>query len=257
MVVHPNAWLDAIDRLKRECGGYTCRLSGDWDDRFGPMLIQHNGEEFKPIDRNELAQLRLDPPTDLFLESQDVQAVIQHQTEVLSNWSDCGRVFTAMAAVWRSQQDTVAAMLAPQTLDGSQYFYLLHLLIAVASGTAAMRGFANRIVGFRTDPDAPEYPNDVFINQLVYAVLLECADPNGDFVLNNLDLQWLMTELAGCITAPDDCSQAIKASLQRHRKVLFADSAYPMQDPEYPAVGFGTRKADTLNVLDKARAALR
>jgi hypothetical protein len=246
---YPQTWHDAIDVLKDGLGGY------DYYVEESSAKVFHLKNDMY-VD-NDDAPMRLHPPADVFLEGEDAQAVVAFQTQVLSNWSNCGLVFANIAPVWKAQQDTVTAMLAPETLDGSQYFYLLHLLIAVASGTAAMREFAKSIVDYKTDKDAPEYPNDTFINQLIYAVLMELADPNGDDALTNQQLQALMTDLAGCITGPDDCSQAIKTSLQRHGRVLSTDSSYPMQDPEYPAVGFGTRKADALNVLDKARAALK
>jgi hypothetical protein len=196
------------------------------------------------------------PPADVFLNGSP-DAVIQFQTAVMNNWSDCGRVFTKIAPVWNEQQDIVTAMLLPEKLDGTQYLFLLHLLIGLASGTTAMRALAQRIVDVRSDPDAPENPTETFINLLTYVVLMELADPKGSYRLSNQQLQSLVSALANSVTAPDPCSVAIKASLLGQGTLLFGNASYPSVDADYPSVGFHQRKGDTLQELDAARATVK
>ena len=50
------------------------------------------------------------------------------------------------------------------------YFFLLHLLIALTTGDAAARALVERIVS--ASATSQEYPNDTFVNQLVYLALL-------------------------------------------------------------------------------------
>jgi hypothetical protein len=127
-------------------------------------------------------------------------------------------------------------------------------LIALASGGSMTRALAQDIVA---EPAAsPEYGNGQFLDQLVYASLMALADPTGVYSLDNQQLQSLLADLAGAITAPDATSAAIKASLLQHGKVLFTDASYPMVDPYNPAVGFDDRGSDTRRALDAARARL-
>ena len=91
----------------------------------------------------------------------------------------------------------------------------------------------------------------------MYLTLIHLADPLGAFGWNNQQLQSALKDLEGAAPGQDPVSVAIRTSLVAHGKVLNTDSAYPMQDPYCPSVGFNQRKTDTLFALDKARAALR
>jgi hypothetical protein len=127
-------------------------------------------------------------------------------------------------------------------------------LIALATGDTPCQSLALQIVNAATD--SPEYPNDIFINQLVYLTLLYLADPMGSYGWNNAQLQSILRDVQSVILANDPASAAIKSSLTQHGKVLNSDASYPMTDPYNPNIGFNQRKTDTLFALEKARAAL-
>ncbi len=149
----------------------------------------------------------------------------------------------------------MTALLQQPTLAAGAYFFLLHLLIALPTGATAAQQLAEQIVS--APASSQEYPNDTFINQLVYLSLLYLADPLGQYGWDNAQLQTAVQNLAGVILATDPASTAIKASLAQHGKVLYSDSAYPMQDPYSPNIGFTQRQTDTLFALDKARQTIK
>lgn len=174
-----------------------------------------------------------------------------------AHWTDAG-TFTAnlaRAPLWQEQRDDVTGMLRPEALDGDDYLFLLYLLVALSSGDARNRQLAQRIAC--ADASSSEYPNDTFANLLVYLTLLNLADPAGDYAWTNTQLQAHVATLVGAVTGTDPASQALKAALTRHGKVLRSDTSYPMHDPYCPSVGFNRRVSDTLFALDEARATLK
>ncbi|HEU5328006.1 MAG TPA: hypothetical protein VFU78_07930 [Thermomicrobiales bacterium] len=181
-------------------------------------------------------------------------ATYTFQQSVLANWSDFAQVAVTTAPMWQAQQSTMTALLQQTALTADAYFFLLHLLIALPTGATSAQQLAQRIVS--ASATSQEYPNDTFINQLVYLAMLYLADPLGAYGWNNAQLQAVLQALEGAILASDSASAAIKGSLVQHGKVLYSDSAYPMQDPYSPNIGFTQRKSDTLFALDKARQTL-
>jgi len=169
------------------------------------------------------------------------------------NWTDSGDFVQnwIATAIWAQQSAEINALLQPATLNGDAYFFLLHLLAAVVTSTPSDQRLAQQIVD--AVASSPEYPNDTFINQLVYLTLMYLADPSGNFAWTNAQLLAQMDLMAGAVTGPDPASQAIHTSLAQHKRVLQTDASYPMQDPYSPAIGITTRKADTLAALDRAR----
>ena len=184
----------------------------------------------------------------------DNQLVITSAQTVLNGWTAFPPIAQKTTAIGQGQQAAMTALLARTTLDTDAYFFLLHLLIALATGNNTAQQLAQRIVS--TIASSPEYPNDTFINQLVYLALLYLADPLGSYGWTNAQLQALLQALEGVLLATDPASTAIKTSLVQHGKVLISDASYPMQDP-YTSIGFTQRKTDTLFALDKARHALQ
>ncbi len=169
------------------------------------------------------------------------------------NWTDSETFVQNLinTGLWQEQSSAVTALLEPTTLSADDYFFLLHLLMALGTSTANDQRLADQIVS--AVATSPEYPNDTLINQLVYLALMYLADPYGNFAWTNAQLQAEMDLLAGAITSPDPASQAIHTSLAQHKRVLQVDASYPMQDPYSPAIGITTRKTDTLAALDAAR----
>lgn len=187
------------------------------------------------------------------------ECVIQFEQSLFdpAHWTDAG-TFTAnlaRAPLWQEQRDDVAGMLRPDALDGDDYLFLLYLLVALSAGDARSRQLAQRIAC--ADASSSEYPNDAFANVLVYLTLLNLADPAGDYAWTNTQLQAHVATLGGLVTGTDPASQALKAALTRHGKVLRSDTSYPMHDPYCPSIGFNRRVSDTLFALDEARATLK
>jgi hypothetical protein len=175
------------------------------------------------------------------------------EDNILKTWTDFPNVAVLTAPLWQSQHDTANALLQASSVDVSSYFLLLFLLIGLDTGSAKLQSYANQIVS--APADSQEYPNDIFINQQIYLILLYLADPMGEFAWTNAQLQNALNGIHGAIRSKSPASLAIKTSLENHLKVLVVDSAYPMQDP-YSNIGFNQRQTDTLFALDKARAAV-
>jgi hypothetical protein len=182
------------------------------------------------------------------------QVVVTAAQQTLQNWSAFTAIVGQTTAVGASQHTLLTTLLPVPTLVASDYVFLLHLLIALGSGDASARQIAQRVVS--APAGSVEYPNDIFVNQLVYLSLLCLADPAGGYGWDNAALQAWVQATSAAIVGTDPVSVAISASLAAHGKVLHSDSAYPMQDPYAPAIGFSQRCSDTLFALDKARAGL-
>jgi hypothetical protein len=173
-----------------------------------------------------------------------------------AHWTDVSAFLTNIgnSALWQQQLDAVKSLLKPDTLGGGDYFFLLHLLIGLTAGDPPSVELASQIAS--APADSTEYPNDTFVNQLVYLTLLYLADPMGSFAWTTTQLEAELTGLAGAISGTDPGSVAVQTSLSRHLRVLQVDTAYPLQDPYCPSIGFPQRQSDTLFALDKARSRL-
>lgn len=138
--------------------------------------------------------------------------------------------------------------------NGDVYFFILHLLIGLCTGTAADKSMAATIV--KEIAGSIEYENETFINQLMYLSLMYMGDPKGTFKYNNDQRQIALRELLGVIKTTDDASVAIKASINTSLDMLNADPSYPLQDMYNPDKGFNIRFADTLAALEDGRKAI-
>ncbi len=86
------------------------------------------------------------------------------QKVVSSGWTDFDKVKTNTTGVWKSQAATASSLLMPTNLTADAYFFLLHLVIGLATVDAARQALAQRIIAAPTG--SVEYPNDTFLNQL-------------------------------------------------------------------------------------------
>lgn len=186
-------------------------------------------------------------------------ALVQFQHGLFdpAHWTDVASFLTAIRAapLWQQQLDAVRALLKPDTVTGDGYFFLLHLLIGLTAGGPASLQLAQQVTSAAAG--STEYPNDTFVNQLVYLTLLLLADPMGNFAWPTAQLEAELTKLVGLVSGTDPASVALQTSLSRHLRVLQVDTAYPLQDPYCPSIGFPQRQSDTLFALDRARATLR
>ncbi len=182
---------------------------------------------------------------------EDVQQFMQSRFNP-ANWTDSGNFLTAIyaKALWQEQSQLVTTMIGQRSLSGPEYLLFFYLLIALSTADSTQQQKASTILN--TPTSSPEYANDIFINQLVFANLMLWADPLGSFGYNNTQLQALLDQIAQSIVVSSEPAKAIQQSISTHLKILNSDSAYPMQDPYNPSIGFNTRKADTLAALDTA-----
>jgi len=134
------------------------------------------------------------------------------------------------------------------------YFYILHLLIGFCTLTTQDQTKAQTIVSTITSSDG--YPNDIFINQLLYLSLMYMADPRGTYKWNRDQIMSMLNDTIGCIRNTCDASKAIIAAIRTQLDIMNADASYPMSDPYNPSAGFNTRVADTLAALDDARKSM-
>ena len=193
------------------------------------------------------------PPSNIISQTGN-RAIWAFEDAVLGpNWTNMSAVTSGAAALWASQVGTVNVLLAAGTLGAGGYFFLLHLLAGLATGDAASRALAQRIVN--TTASSTEYPNDVFINQSVYSSLMYLGDPEGAYAWNNQQLQAFVAALGNTVASSDPVSTAIRNSLVKQGKILYVDTAYPLQDPN-SNVSFNVRKTDTLAALDRARSGI-
>ena len=177
--------------------------------------------------------------------------LVGEQSRIIAGWSNAAKVAGEVAAAQiAAQGDCFASLMKVPELTGDDYLFALHLIIGLLTGTSSQSTQARTLVSALCT--SPEYPNDTFINQLVYSALLTLGDPIGSWGFANADLLAFVNTLEGTISATDPGSAAVKQSLVDHGKVLKADSAYPLQDP-YTSIGFTQRKTDTLFALDATR----
>jgi hypothetical protein len=174
--------------------------------------------------------------------------------QILARWADFPDVQTATAPVWAAQTDATKALLREATLTAGQYFFLLNLLLALATGDGNSQALARKIA--EADAPSKEFANSNFSDQLIYLVLMDRANPLGDYAWANPQLQQFLNDISNTVTGSDLTSQAIKAALTRNLKILHSDPSYPMQDPYAPSVGLDSRLSHTLDALDAARAKL-
>ncbi len=174
---------------------------------------------------------------------------------VLDGWTDFPKVIATTSPVWQAQATALANLIgSSDPLTSADYFFLLHLLIAVSTGTQQDQSSVDKVVS--AVASSMEYPNDSVGNQLIYLALMYLANPLGDFAWNNGQLQRFLSDTENAIKSSSAGAQALKTSMAKHLKILVVDAAYPMQDPYNPNIGFNTRISDTLNALEAARKGL-
>jgi hypothetical protein len=172
-----------------------------------------------------------------------------------SNWTDAVKLTSSLAGISTAQSDTLTTLLKQDTPDPGTWLFLLYLLAAQGNSIPKDQQRAATILA--THANSVEYPNDTLINQLVYYILMYWADPLGTFGWTNAKLQDVVKVLGNAVMGQDPASVAVRNSIEAHGKILCSDSAYPMQDPYSPNIGFDQRKTDTLFALDKAWTAVK
>ncbi len=169
--------------------------------------------------------------------------------QILNGWTDFPKLQQTTADVWTAQLETAHALLRAPDLTAEDYFFLLHLLFALTTGDLPTRHLAETIA--QTDAPSRALPNENFINQLIYLVLMMLADPFGSRAWPSPKLQQLIANLQGMAVGTDDASRLIQTGLDSFAKKLTV-AGYPVQDP-FVSGNLGDRQSDTLGALDAAR----
>jgi hypothetical protein len=178
--------------------------------------------------------------------------LVNNQNAVMGGWTTPLALQPSMTPLYTSQAGVVGAMLAQPSLSPDEYVFLLHVLLTLGAGPADCQTLVRTLVNTPVSTD--EYPNDTFINQLVYLTLLRLADPLGGFAVNNAGLQGWLSAWIAVASSGDAATTVVRTSLANHLKVAQVDASYPMQDPYAPSVGFMQRQTNVLYALDQARA---
>jgi len=257
-VDEPNPWTNYWYTFRHSYTWSTELTGDDITQTWGPGLSVPSAPTTWSAAVQSLADRWGDTPPENLIDvgpaKTDQQNCVTFLTSVLNAWKGFPTIVGETIAVNQEQHTTATSLLRETQLTADDYFYLLHLLIAVPNGDQSARQLAQKIADLRTT--SLEYPNDTFVNQLVYVTLLHLSDPLGSYGWNNVQLQKALQDLEGVILALDPLSTAIKTGLIQSGKVLNSDDSYPMQDPYCPNVGFTQRKSDTLAALDKARTTI-
>ena len=172
------------------------------------------------------------------------------KTKLTAWWSQSTKD-KVLASLTKAQRDKMKDLITSTSpLSIEQYFFIFHSLIAYCSLNTTDQAKASAIASTVTSSDT--YPDDTFINHLVYIALIYIVDPRGQYKWNHDQLKNFLNDTLNVIKGEDDGSKKIKAAIKLGLDMLNADVSYPVQDPYSPA-SFPTRKADTLAALDDAR----
>src|SRR5690349_5544490 len=117
---------------------------------------------------------------------------MQHAILAPTAWTDVEQVKVGVASVWAAQAHEVRALLQPATLTADTYFFLLHLLVGLLTGDTATAALVEQLVS--AIATSQEYPNDTFINQLIYLALMYLGDPLGPYGWSNAQLQMALAD---------------------------------------------------------------
>lgn len=177
------------------------------------------------------------------------------EDRIMKEWTGISTVTGSITSLWSKQKADLVALKELTTMDNKCYLFLLHLLTGLATGDTKMTAFVNKLVVVNTSTEA--YPEEKFINQLTYFVLMYLGDAretDGKYGWNNGQLQTFVRDLISVInktTSASPGSTAIAASLNRQLGLLSTISYYPLVDPE-SSQPLSERKSDTRAALNKA-----
>jgi len=184
-----------------------------------------------------------------------VAAVHKFEDDVIAKWTEKSSAIAKTKLICTTQKTDLQALQQLNSMDSRSYLFLLHLLIGLSTGNTKMTTFVNKLVVVKTDTDA--YPEEKFINQLTYFVLMYLGDarePDEKYGWNNGQLQAFVKDLKGIIYTGDGGSpgaQAIAKSLDLQLRLLTSISSYPLIDPE-SSQPLSERKSSTRAALNKA-----
>ncbi len=230
----------------------TQQAIGTWKQTPPPTLVANDNHRFEvTINLPLFGDTR---PHYFDTSGADGLPLAARQSQIVGSW-DIGSQLAGQVAgdLVGAQGSSLDAVIEQQVLTGDDYYFVLYLLIGLVTGTSASSARARSLISSLCAP--PEYPNDVFANQLVYSVLLTLGDPSGSWGMDNGQLRSVLEDLRGPLLGKDPGSVALRDSLAKHHRILVSDAAYPLQDP-YTETPFPERQTDTLFALDASRRLL-
>jgi len=182
---------------------------------------------------------------------------IESAKKVVTDWASAYNMPQSVIIRFEAQQrlkmkDMIGA---DRVLNADEYLFIFHLMISLCTATNADRTTVLTIV--KEQANSIEYPNETFINQLVYLALLHTGNPKGDIRYSNLMMQDMLKDMLAFIKTTDEASNAIKASIEMNIHMLHANAAYPMHDMYNPDKSFNTRFTDTLAALEDGRKIIK
>ncbi len=166
-------------------------------------------------------------------------------------WTDAAKLKAHAVSLWEAQSQFVKNLLTEASLQADDCVSLLSILSVLANSPSDdHRHSAFQIANLNTD--SPEYPNDIFINQLVYYVLMEWIDPRGGYQWTHEQIKNEMQKLILAVPHHDPASELMRNTFEVQAAVLKASPSYPMFDPYNASTNFAERKTDTLFALVEA-----
>lgn len=184
-----------------------------------------------------------------------VAAVHTFEDAKIAAWTEKSSAIAKTKLICTAQKTDLQTLQSLTSMDSRSYLFLLHLLIGLSTGNAKMTSFVNKLVVAKADTDA--YPEEKFINQLTYFVLMYLGDarePDEKYGWNNGQLQAFVRDLKNVIYTGDGASPgalAIAKSLDLQLRLLASISSYPLIDPE-SSLSLSERKTSTRAALNKA-----
>jgi hypothetical protein len=236
-------------------GWYWREMAGDQDMRTLPGMGLPDGPPNWRSKAGDLLSAWGDNPPAASIkmgtEFNNYTPVHTFEDALLTAWTDFPTVTQKIAPLWEKMKTDAMALKESETLDNRCFFFLLHLLIGLGTGDEKMTTYVHRLTSARVSTDA--YPEDTFINQLTYLVLMYLGDarePDGKYNLNNSQLQAMFVELKNIIDPAKPGSNAILQSINLQLRLLSSIASYPLIDPE-TNIPLSERKASTRSALTR------
>jgi len=185
------------------------------------------------------------------IEKWDIAAV-PAKTVLDKWWGENSTATNVLKSITEAQREKMKTLIkSTDTLTANTFLFIFHMLIGLCMLSTADQTQAEKLVNTKTPSDS--YPNDIFINQLVYMVLMALINPIGKYKWNAEQIKNFLNDILGIIKGDDVASKAIVAAIKESLAIMNADRSYPMHDPNNPDIGFRVRMSDTLNALNEAR----
>ena len=169
-----------------------------------------------------------------------------HQEVMLSQlWNTAKPSIQNNKALWNKQPGVLQEMKkydSDAELTAENYLFFFHLLVGLIMTndiTPQIRNLTFETAG------SDEYPDDTFLNQLIFLVVLLLANPKGDFRFSNQQLIDFLTTIQGFVASSPKLDEAFKTGLRKNLNRLNVDDHYP-----YAKDNYENRMADTVNALN-------